>query len=260
MENFYSFFNLGNEGNPDVFVNKVNELQSNLSIKKDWLIWPGTLKSIYLNYYIYEQDKLNNEAKKRLDIYKDMEWYNEIDWVLNWSLDPFSKKTFLWNDIWINIPWTYINENVSDLFPENINNVSNLITFKNINWKTAVAFYINWKLELATFWSPWIDDGKHSTPKVYTKWQRSPSKLHYSTDYPEKKAPSWKIISKWWAVMPYAVHVDWPVWIHWSDSKIDWNPRSHWCVRLWLYYVEHIYEMIKKLWVSNVIIDTRNIY
>lgn len=254
--NFLWFFWI----NEDLFTAKVIEIQKSFWIKQDWVIWPETLKNIYLKYYIYNQDKLTPESKNRISIYLDMEKYKYVSWAKSSSFNVFNNNTYFWDDLWVNLPWTYINEQLVNKIPHTISENVNKIIFSNINGKTVLAFYVNWKLELATFATPWENNNKHSSPKIYTTWKLSPDMLHTSSEYPESKNINGIMTQKWGAVMPYAVHIDWWVWIHWSDSKIDWFDHSHWCIRVPLFFQEFIYRKVKSLWYQNVIIDTRNVY
>ncbi len=236
------------------FVSKVKELQNMFMIEDDWILWSVTLRHIYTRVYAKNSLDLDFEALKRLQIYNDLLWYQSKPWALYHGLNPFALGTFYWENIWLNFSGTYINDNLVWKFIEELPNNQNLITFKKIEWKTALAMYIDWKLELATFWSAGRDDWSANTPWLFTTGQRNPSKLHTSSSYPKRES------GNGWAVMPYAVHIDWPIRIHGSDSKIDWNPASAGCIRVWLFYIEHIYSRVSELWIQNVQIDTRNIY
>lgn len=259
LDNFCNFFELSDCNNPNEFVNKVEELQKNFWINQDWILWPNTLKNIYLNYYLNNQNKLSYETSKKLKIFLELEWYNEVKWAMNSRLNVFEKNTFYWKKLWANIPWTYINENLADLVPKYIDDEKNIIKFLNINWKSVLAFYVFWELAVATYWTPWLPNS-YPTPKLLIHWDRDPDLLHVSNSYPKIKNSEWEIIKEWWAVMPYAVHVHKGIRIHWSDSTINWRPHSHWCIRVWLYYIEHIHELVTIIWKENVVIDTRWVY
>jgi len=259
IDMFNKFFFWNTDINANIFTNKVKELQKEFWVNQDGILWPITLRSIYLNYYSKNIESLSFESKKRLEIYEDMLWYRDKKWAIYHNLDIFKLETFYWKNMWVNLPWTYINENLVWKFPEKLDKKENLIIFKNINYKSALAFYVNGNLELATFASPGRNDDNDDndeafTPRLNTTWQRNPSKLHFSSLYPKTDT------NQWWAVMPYAVHVDWPIWLHWSDATINWRPASAWCIRVWLYYMEYIHNRVSQLWIRNVRIDTRNIY
>lgn len=266
IDNFCTFFNLSDCNDSWEFVAKVTELQSELELVEDGILWPNTLEKIYLEYYMNNPDELSPEVLKRIEIYKNLKWYNQVEWALNWSLNVFNIKTFYWSDIWINKPWTYINEKLVGVFPESNDSGKSEIIFKNVDWKTALAFYVNWKLELATYCSPWLKDWMpwlpdwHETPILVTYWIKNPDMLHTSSEYPKIKDINWRVVEKWWAVMPYAVHIKGPLWIHVSTWSVDWWPRSNWCIRVWAFFMEHIFKLMVELWVENVKIDTTNIY
>jgi hypothetical protein len=259
LDNFCNFFELSDCNNPNEFVEKVEKLQWEFWIAKDWIIWPITLKNIYLKHYINNKEKLSHEASKKLKIYIELEWYHDVPWAMNSRLNVFDKKTFYWRNMWQNIPWTYINENLIDSIPFYLEENKNIIKFYNKNWKSVLSFYISWELAIATYVTPGIHNS-NPTSRLITNWNREPDLLHVSSTYPKRRNSEWNIVRSWWAVMPYAVHVYKGIRIHWSDWIIDWRPHSHWCIRVWLYYIEHIFELVNILWKENVIIDTKWIY
>ena len=156
----------------------------------------------------------------------------------------------------MNKPETLINSGLIGKIPENIDNNETKIIVEKLDDKKILRFYVEWKLFLATYVSPWTL--WHRTPKVKTKWKNKPDKYHTSSEYPEaEKKKNWV---KGWAVMPYAVHVDGWVWIHGSDGRINGQLQSHWCIRTPLFYVKEIYEKVKELGIDTVTIDTTGIY
>ncbi len=181
-----------------------------------------------------------------------MLWYEKKPRALYKWLNIFSYMTYYWR--WNKEPKenTFINQDLFWLVPQNIDQKINKILVYKLNNKFILAFYINWNLHLSTFVSPWTLNNK--TPKLNTFWQKNPDLYHTSSKHPVKW---WK---KWWAIMPYAVHVDWSIWLHWSDWQIDWLSHSHWCIRVPLFYIDEIYNQVSKLWIKNVLIDTKNIY
>lgn len=258
---FYDFFGLWNEENPDLFVEQVEKIQGQWW---DWILWEVTLEKIYKEHYIKNESKIENPLiLKRIKIFKEMEWYKSKPKALYWKLKVFNKSIFMW--VWENREWNYINPELEKLvgknFSESLSSKENLIIFKNINWKSIMAFYEKWELDLIDYVSPWIT----SKPTPLVNWKRKNrllSKLKYSASYPIEKDKNWKIISVWWWVMPYGINVDRRVWIHWTSSRTPkWDRDSNWCIRVsWLYYAEHLFERVKELWINNVRIDTRHIY
>lgn len=141
--------------------------------------------------------------------------------------------------------WTYITKSLINKIPTEIDKKENIIMFYNISWKSVISLYLNWKLQLASYISAWTQGNR--TPKVKTFWERETSKYYVSRTYK-------------WSVMPYAVHVYKWIFIHWSDSKINWYWHSHWCIRVWLYYIEEIFRIVNEYWIKNIEIDTNWIY
>lgn len=253
---FLTFFNLKTkESKIDDFVETVNILQKEFfsSWKSiDWILWSDTLKQIYLNYYLKKLEKLDQNQLKRLEIYQKMLWYEKKSGALYRWLNVFNYMTYYWK--WNKEPKenTFISQDLIWKIPENIGSKINKILVYKLNKKTILTFYIDWNLYLSTYVSAWTL--KNKTPKLNTFWQKKPDLYHTSSEYPKRW---WR---KWWAIMPYAVHIDWPIWLHWSDWQVDWMPHSHWCIRVPLFYIDEIYTQVSKLWIKNVLIDTKNIY
>lgn len=255
---FTTFFSISD--NTDDFINKIKSLQKEFGFpikSQDWVLWPATLKQIYLEYYSKNQDKLDEITKKRLFIYNEMLWYSKHPKALYRNLNVFSKNTYYGKDVWLNKEWTLINENLFWKVPDSIDKKINKIIVSKIDGKNVLSFYVDGKLYIATYVSPGLLD--HQTSMLKTIWKNYPDKYHYSSEYPEINIEK-KIFKKWWAVMPYAVHVDWSVWLHWSDWPINGNPESHGCVRTPLFYMKELHEKVIELWINNVLIDTTRIY
>ncbi len=252
---FKSFFWI----NDKEFEQKVKEIQRKFSHDEiDWVIWGVTLRDIYLNYYAKDTNKLSPEIKRRLSMHNELiSWYRNLDKKRreNWKrvyyekLNVFSKNTYYWWSWGFNKSWTFINEDLFDKVSHTISSKDNRIIVSNLNWQKVLRFYVWWKLYLATYVSPWLQN--HKTSRYLKTWVFNPAKLYFSRSYPKPN---------WWAVMPYAVHIEKWIWLHWSDWRINWKPASHGCVRVPLFYQKEIYEKLREFWVWNVIFDTRNIY
>lgn len=248
------------------FIWKIKEIQKTYSLKQDWVMWAETLKAIYLNYYAKDSTITDGNVLKRLKIYKELTWYADINWALYHNLNTFKKMTYYWEWVGENIPWTFINEKLASLVPAEIDEKINIIKTWIVEWKHVALFYVEWKLYVATYISPWTSDKKSTTLVWYG--ERDIDKLHISKSYPEFKKTIidefWEsksiIYKKWWAVMPYAVNIIWTEYLHWSPEDIDWNQWSHWCSRTPLFYMYEIFNKIEELWKNNVIIDTKSMY
>lgn len=240
-------------------VSKIKELQKEFQFSQksqDGVLGSSTLRNLYLEYYIKNKEKLSEDQIQRIRIYEEMLWYEKKPGALYQKLDVFSHMTYFWKDAGWNLKGTYINEKISWKIPEEIpEKINKILIFKHEN-KKILAFYIAGKLYLATFVSPGLL--AHKTPKLKTKWKTKPDLYHTSSEYPE--AAKKKNGKKWWAIMPYAVHIDGPIWFHGSDGNIDGNPQSHGCIRTPLFYIKEIFEKVKELGIENVSIDTTAIY
>lgn len=247
------------KNSPSLIVDQIKKLQEEFKFdqkSQDGVIGAATLKKLYLEYYMKNKEKLSQDQISRISIYEEMLWYSKKPWALYQKLDPFQQMTYFWRDAGVNIQGTYINEKLFWKIPQEITEQTNKIIVLKYENKKILTFYVNGKLHLATFVSP--GQLAHKTPKLKTKWKIKPDLYHTSSEYPE----AWKKKNgiKWWAIMPYAIHVDGPVWIHGSDGNIDGNPQSHWCIRTPLFYIKEMYEKVRELGVENVSIDTTAIY
>jgi hypothetical protein len=191
--------------------------------------------------------------KKRAEIYTDMLWYSQKRGALFAKLDVFSQMTFWGRDVWSHTENTFINESLFWNIPETLPDQANKIIVAQYQGKHILSFYIDGKLHVATYVSIWK---WRSTPRLNMTGQRQPSFLHTSSLYPEVKDNAGNIVRRWWAVMPYAVHINGPIRVHGSDGIIDWYPQSKWCIRAPLFYLKEIFEKVKELWIQNVIYDT----
>lgn len=251
---FKDFFDINS---PLDFVEKVMDIQLSNWLIPDWIIWKETLKVIYELYYINNPEINNQEILKRISIYNEMKWYSKIKKAISYKLNVFNQETYYWKNMWVNLDWTFLNAELSNKLKNNIENIWDIIYVFKIEWKTALAYYSKWKLKIASYVTWWKDN---KTYKINTTWKREPDKLHYSSSYPiVLDEENWSE-EMWWAVMPYATHVEWWIRLHWSDWAIDWYNHSKWCIRVPLFYMKEIYETVKNIWKENLVIDTTNIY
>ena len=164
-------------------------------------------------------------------------------------LHHITNTQIYWRNLPKNIPWTFIQQGLWNIkFPEKVETNEAQIYVSKINWKVILRFYIDWKLDTACYVSPWRYSRR--TPAVNKYPDRDLDIDHISL---------WK--ERAWAVMPYAIHVIWWVWIHWSTGIIDWKPHSHGCIRTWLFFIKHIYDTLNERWLwKKVKINTKGIY
>jgi len=216
---FLFFINYYNIDNEKTFEMKVMEIQSKNWLKVDWIIWNNTLKVIYLNIYSKESSSnLNQDVITRLNIYNEMEWYKSHPWKNSkfWKLYPskvpdiFDKNYYYWIWLWENIKGWFINKELSWLFYESIDFKWNISMLQKVNWKFAVALYVDWTLKLLSYTSPW-------NPNI-TWWIKTKLWV-FTSEREDKYYISWaksSISRSWnrltWAIMPYSVHVQ--KWVH----------------------------------------------
>ena len=232
-------------------VKKVYSIQKNNWLKKDWVIWEDTLKVIYLNYY----KNINNLPfwiAKRLEVYNDMEWYKKHKWrgTRYWKIFPwnvpniFSKHYYYWIGKSENLEDSYVNKDLISLVNENIDRKNTTAVIYNRSWNFFLAVYVKWELELLTYISPWTD---------VIKWWMKTLTWNFKTTFSDKYHISWaknsiKDTNNWliWAVMPYALHIT--GWIYAHAWYVNWQRKSHWCIRLPIYYAKWLYDIFKKNW------------
>jgi lipoprotein-anchoring transpeptidase ErfK/SrfK len=103
---------------------------------------------------------------------------------------------------------------------------------------------VKWELELLTYISPWTD---------LIKWWMKTLTWKFKTTFSDKYHISWAIDSiketnkgLIWAVMPYALHITW--WIYAHAWYVNGQRKSHWCIRLPIYYAKWLYDIFEKKW------------
>lgn len=252
---FIDFFKIDSN---DEFINTVYYIQSKNNLNKDWIIWDSTLEIIYLKYY--KNSQINDfNVNKRLKIHQDLKWYNNHPWkhtrywkIKAWYVpSTFSKNYFYW--IWMseNIEWTYINKSLKPLIYDKINRWWNVAVLQHLNWKYFVALYVDNDLELLSYVSPWTSriEWWIKTKKWKFKVRRS-SKYHISWARDSIYRDNDWILK--WAVMPFALHVVW--WIYFHAWYVTWTRKSHWCIRLPLFYANWMYEIFKENWNIDIFV------
>jgi len=238
---FKSYFNIKNSKE---FVNKVKEIQEKFWLNQDGRIWEKTLKVIYLNFYSKNINLLPSGILFRLEAYYEMLKYHEKCRIVKWKKicaksipNVFNKNYYYWK------LWT---ESVKDTFID-ISLYNHLPSVIDLSWNHAflqkfwnkyiVVLYIDWKLKLASYSSPWIENPKKEAIET-PKWD-------YLSTWGSKYWISWAKVSAW-APMPDAIYITW--WIFAHAWYVDWNKRSHGCIRLPKKYSKWMYKFFKKYW------------
>ncbi len=250
-DHFLKYFNLEGATSEEVH-SKVEEFTL------DWILWPVALKKVYKEIYSKDLENCSANIKKRWEIYLEMSKYSihkkyTSNWKIynRWQVDVFSKKYYYWELNTQNKNLTYIDSNLIHFVENKINKKWTQAFYKTINWKKVVLLYINWNLEFASYTSPWNTKKywknawlpRNWRESIYNKSNHKIDKYHISWASASVKTIWWK---KYWAKMPYAVHIVWWIYIH--AWKTNWMKRSHWCFRLPLFYAKWFYELFGKHW------------
>ena len=120
--------------------------------------------------------------------------------------------------------WDFLNKFLPEYKNETGNDI--IIVTQCKNGKNALWYYKNWKLKLATYVSIWTKHRATIKGKYYLKHdqiRRRSRRYHNSA-------------------MPYSISIKWWYYLHqwWSN----WEPQSHWCVRVPWLYQKWLYENI----------------
>ena len=229
-------------------LDQINDLENQhiLSIIND-LENPKIPKRVNNNPKIV--NKIKNKYNTLLNIIKNP---NNPDYnnILYWEIDTKYAK---------NIPGTFIAKWLLDRKDWKIDlEVNkkwnpNSILLKQRDWTYILAYYWkNWYLKVATYASPWKNNWKHETkikenhliPR-YASWLKDKYHLSYSP---------WKDFNN--AIMLYAISEEWAQSIHFWET--NWKPRSHWCIRIPMFYAKALFETIWNK--DKVAINAENLY
>ena len=218
----------------DQFLEKVNDsaekndscFQVNISdLKWTPFYWPG--KMIVPNYWNYL-------------------WYSQAITIINdynKRREPIIATDCVSADETLSVPFiypglkSYFPENWADLvaiFPEykNISESDLIFIARCDNWKSALAYYKNWKLTLATHVSlgnPHLRKAIRTTSWVFT----------LKRDIIRRRSRAF-----WRSPMPYSILVEWAWnwWVYLHQWKVDWSNLSHGCCRVPWLYQKYLYE------------------
>ena len=205
-----------------------------------------------------------------------------------------NERDYFWRGVWRNKSGTFINEHLADIIPTQIDDTRNLITVEKIQGKYVLTFYIDGKLEVATYVSP---------GSLAHKTSRYPEELIKVTDgtdldifAQQKSHPRFRLVKAgyrieggkrifdegWYldrrqvhldathasnayddASMPFAFNLAWGEWVHGSSGAIDGTPHSHGCIRTPLFYVKRIYDLIRQINLTpgnQIVVRIRKLY
>ncbi len=236
--------------------------------KIDWKLWPKTMEAFYnmiydLNRLKYAPREIKDRyrAKRELDEYpnnpREFQWRTirstRVPNVIQNNNDYFYGEAN-----WENIKWYYLNEKLFNtlwkkgiLEKTNYENWGNSINLRRIGSKYYLAMYVDWSLQVLTYISPGKFDKQTPDNRNYNLWNLD--KYHISSSYPER---DW--INKWWAIMPFAINIRWPIWLHvW---RVNWRWLSHGCIRVPVYYQQRIFKLVEKFWNQNFKVNIWDLY
>lgn len=170
-----------------------------------------------------------------------MEDYNDLP-----SVDPNQK--LLWNE---EITFPLIYPELEAFFPKKLETLLLYPSFEKYsnqmmkhtiivscceNGKTALAYYENWKLKLATYVSAWTKN--HKTIKG--KYPLNHSSI-YRRSQKYNRAP-----------MPYSLNINWGYFLH--QWRSNGNPQSHGCIRVPGLYIKWLYEHLPRSQKETIIV------
>ncbi len=170
-----------------------------------------------------------------------MEDYNDLP-----SFDPNQK--LLWNE---EITFPLIYPELEAFFPKKLETLLLYPSFEKYsnqmmkhtiivscceNGKTALAYYENWKLKLATYVSAWTKN--HKTIKG--KYPLNHSSI-YRRSQKYNRAP-----------MPYSLNINWGYFLH--QWRSNGNPQSHGCIRVPGLYIKWLYEHLPRSQKETIIV------
>lgn len=258
IENIEKTINLRNEINLNqqlISSIKISDLQ-NSPLEMNWIYAKNDLRQFFwLNQFEVIFENYNEDIIEK-----------DENWNLLTSKKLYLEKEFVFPNIFdsLNIEFP---DNLSDFlkkYPEYTKEIWDSITFVIIrkldNWKFAMAYYKEEKLFLATHVSPWVKSrpkNKEKKDKVTweTKivtipwWNNSPKWVFYiNKDEQFKFKKSFKFES---SPMPYAIQIYKWIFLH-HGQDVDWQKRSHWCIRVPGFYQKLLYDNIDS-WTKIII-------
>ena len=190
--------------------------------------------------------------KKRMiaPTYWNLLWYNQAETIIN-NYNKWHRliKPTDWvsADETLNIPLIY--PELKSYFPENWSEVITefpeyrgifesdlLFVARCDNWKSALAYYKNGKLKLATYVS--LGNPKLKKAIATPSWIFTLIK-----DNIRRRSTSF-----WNSPMAYAIHIlwAWNGWVYFHQWWLNWFDQSHWCWRSPWAQQKYLYEHLPK--------------
>jgi len=228
-------------------VHQIEEIQRQLGQDIDGIVWPWTLREIYIQIYSRNLNILPEFQRNRWEAYQEMQEYRNNPRIIDGERlyvsqipDVFNDRIYWWGtrenrEIFRPQEWTMFAEwLLGDGFDINARNTPNSVQIFRIWWRNALALYDSqWRAISACYTSPWEDShtvrGSHV---LNTSWNYQMH--HLSRDHGN-------------APMAYGVNVqDRAFWImiHAWVWKITWYDESSGCFRIGIWYARFIYNYI----------------
>ena len=251
LKYFVNYFWLENQNQ---FETTVKEIQSRASLKQDGVLWPNTLKEVYVHHYAKEdRNNLPHDIVARLEVYEEMEWYKTHPWKPSKFgrlfptkvPDIFSKNYFYGIGKTENIEWTYINPKAASILFKEIEPKYPLAVLVHVKHEGIddyiIGAYVDWKLQLATYTSPGDPSLSWWVRTRIWNYKTRIDNMYYISSARDSVFKT----SEWmkWAIMPYALHVTW--WIYAHAWFVDGDRKSHGCIRMPIYYAKWLYDLYK---------------
>ncbi len=259
------FFMKYNSISIENFREKVYKYQSLRWLDKDIVVWDETL-----DFFYYEISRLKElwdlKMEIPIEIADRIKWQETLNYYGNHTIidnkwkrhrlensqipSLYAKKPgfnylpdeyFYWEkSLWENKKWTYFNKQLlAELWKIRAKR-DWIYVNKTKSWKYYIEVFKNRKLEVLSYVS--IGEKRKSQQIVWKNYRNSlKDKNHISSNY--------------WDIMWYGIHIAWSFRIHiW---EVNWFEKSHWCVRVPLFYQQKIYDTFKKGW---MIFIWKNLY
>lgn len=231
-------------------VQRLEDIQRQLGFSwndVDWVVWPWTLKQIYIQFYSRDINSLPEFQRNRWTAFQEMQDYRNNPRIIDGERyyvsqipDVFNDRFYWWWERWTRELFrpregTMFAEGVlADGFNINQRNTPNSIQIFRLQWRNILALYDHiWNPIMVCYTSPGEDShmvrGSHT---LETSWNHQMH--HLSRDH--SNAP-----------MAYGINIQdraFGIMIHGGMWRITWYDESEWCYRIWLWYARFCYNYI----------------
>lgn len=226
----------------------------------DGVIWPESLRLLYLRVYAHNREHLKPEQITRLQVYDDMQAYKENprnvynaqgEYLHTIDVakipDPFNDLKY-WGGTSFNLDSRYpvqdFRARPGTMFAEwllqtgfdvHSHRWANQIYIERHGSRHVLSLYdSNGKCIMACYTSP--GEQSRGTNGVYNKRASKNTNKHYiSNTYGN-------------ASMAYGINIsDWSFLIHSWEGKVTWHDASKWCFRIPLAYAQKCFDYVRSI-------------